>query len=302
MTDSLATAAGHSRDLLSVAARVSTLALVALVALVSCGNPDGATQESSSTARPLTSTTTAISGGSPRDTTSPPAPGGERATDEPATSADQAAPAKPGTTQPAEPPAVTPPRPGTYIYSTSTDGQRSETTIHVENNDSDGEERRQTITRKSEDGERRSQVAWRTDGIYVRQTRTSNPEATCDWEPDFRLLALPLADGVTWSYSTTCETQLGPAPVTVKREGHFAVHGPVTVNVANAQIDTWEIRGTENQTVSGAFSGNSTDESVTYYSPAHGLEVRSTHTITGTSPQGSSTTTIENELTNLDSE
>lgn len=201
---------------------------------------------------------------------------------------------------PQDPGAVSPPRAGSYTHSytrQTQDGSESgERTDVIEDKGESGGERRQSIRQERQEGAFTSDVAWRGDGLYVLVTTfdIGGQESTCDWGPDFKNLATPLSVGVTWSYATSCTVMFGTTPVKIDRTGQFEVAGLARIQVAGEVLDVWKIESVE-ETTFGAF-GSSREEGTGFFSPPHGLVVKSEVRASGSGQGQAGTVTEQSEL------
>jgi hypothetical protein len=300
------------RRILGISAVVIVVAALAAVVVVSSGGDDDSVEAGARSP----STTRA-----PAPTTAPPATEGEGAAGDDTGDAGSGAPpaagpsgtvqgsggeATTGSTQPAtaggggddlgapeDPGPSTPPQAGTYSYTATrqSDGGTSEsrdTETTIADTGSDGGERRQSITIEGPEGSAVIHVAWRSDGLYVTSMTIGGSD--CDWEPDFRWMAAPLQPGATWSYASSCTATFGATPVKLDRTGEFKVVELVRMRVAGEVVDVWKIESTEETTAAGF--GGSREVTTTYFSPRHGLRVKSTTERTS-EQQGQTTTSVE---------
>ncbi len=200
-------------------------------------------------------------------------------------------------------PAVAP-KAGTYVYAYSREGsegaETGERNVVVTDEGEAAGEHRQTIRYEGDEGGSfTNDVAWRSDGVYVMVTRFDFGGQTgeCDWEPDFRIFALPLEAGSTWSYETSCTVMFGTTPVEIERTGSFTVGELTRIEVAGEAVDVWPIESVEDTTL-GAF-GSSTEETTAYFSPRHGLRVKVSTKGSGSGQGRTESWTEEREIKNL---
>lgn len=307
------------RRILAIAAAV--LVVVAVVAVVARdGDGDDpllAGSSGTSTTGPTAGDSAGVEGVGEGGEVAQPDGGGDAPAAPPATdeaggdASDPAAPPPPpdpgdggeGVGAPQDPGAVGPPRAGSYTYSytrQTQDGSESgERTDVVADKGGSGGDRRQSIRQERQEGAFTSDVAWRGDGLHVLSTTfdIGGQETTCDWEPDFKNLATPLSVGATWSYATSCTVMFGTTPVKIDRTGQFDVTELTRITVAGEVLDVWKIESVEDTTF-GAF-GSSREEGTGFFSPPHGLLVKSEVRASGSGQGQAGTVTEQSELQGL---
>lgn len=290
------------RRILGVAVVAAVVAALAAIVVLNGGDEDSVVAGSSDTTTTAaakngdegTTETTAVPDGGGTSTSGPAATDAPEGTVQ--GSGEAPTPTSPpprvteergGTGEPEDPGPTTPPKAGTYTYSWSREGgdspQSGELDVVVTDAGSSAGERRQTIEYRGGEGTFANEVAWRADGGYVLETMIrGDQEYRCDWDPDFQFVPTTFSEGATWSYVTSCTVTFNGTPVQIERKGELTVVGLVRIDVAGTTVDTWQIDSVE-ETAFGAF-GSSKEETTAYFSPQHGLRVKSTTQRTGGRP------------------
>ncbi len=197
---------------------------------------------------------------------------------------------------------TSPPLPGTYVYSWSRqDGAESDSgerrTVVVDDGTTDGDHS-QLVKHGSGGGSATNEVTWRRDGAYVTATTyvTGPVKQRCDWDTAVKELALPLDIGAEWSYAASCTATFGGEPMTIDRKGDFEVVGVDRVTVGGEAIDTWKLESVEEFAFST--SDRMRHETTAFFSPRHGLVVKSVNRTTSNG-DSESTSVVEVEIKNL---
>lgn len=189
------------------------------------------------------------------------------------------------------------PRAGTYVYEWSRRAAEEESGTYevavIDAGESDGGYRQSIRS-----GITTEEVVWRRDGMHVLATifGSGDEAVECNWQPDYRKLATPLKAGATWSYAATCTMTAGESTSTVEQSGDFTVVERTRVDVAGESVDVWKIEGVE-ETVSPKYGQRQT--TTAYFSPAHGLMVKTTTATAATAPWVSNAAVTETEIKNL---
>jgi hypothetical protein len=193
-----------------------------------------------------------------------------------------------------------PAKQGTYRYkvdSSDEQGAKSTTsTTKYEDKGGTPTETNQLVSMRAEQGDIDSDISWRSDGVYVLKSvfAFGGSRGECDWSPDIKQVALPMAKGLTWESSGSCTVTGFGAPVTVSRKVTGKVVDLRRVRVAGRVVDVWVIEGTEHL----EFAGNAVDASgTTFFSPKYGVPIYDTATSSG---RGAGSVT--REIQNLDPE
>jgi hypothetical protein len=302
---------GWSRPRLQVALAIAA-AVVLLAGIVAAALHDDERSTRSSDLASRAEATTSTSADGATTTTQAP----EQATASSAPAAAAPAPAEgaaagPATTvaeggsgaeelgAPGDPGPAAPPAPGTYRYRTVSDeGERVEDTVITDVERSDGQVVQQV--RGQQGGfESDDTVVWTDDRVVVRAStyRFGDSEGDCDWEPDVVQATLPLSIGASWASDSKCTvTGFGPTPIIVRQERTSKVVGLERRRIAGEVLDLWVIEA--DATVE--FSGFTVQGDVkAWFSPRHGLIVRSEGNASGNTPDGSGSGSFTSEIEDL---
>ena len=305
--------AGPTRPRLQVAVAIAASAVLLAGIVAVLVRDDGTSPRSSDVASQGDATTTTSADGSSTTTM---APAGTASSSAPATASEDPASGAGGTDPattvpggggstgadlgaPADPGPASPPKPGTYRYRTVSDeGERVEDTVISDVQRSAGQVVQ--LVRGQQSGfESDDTVVWTVDRVVVRSStyRFGGNEGDCDWEPDVVQALLPLAVGATWASDSSCTvTGFGPTPIIVRQERTSKVVGLERRRIAGEVLDLWVI----DAEATVAFSGFTVRGDVTaWFSPRHGLIVRSEGKASGTTPDGSGSGSFTSEIENL---
>lgn len=195
---------------------------------------------------------------------------------------------------------ATAPQAGTYIYEWSQRGaeeERGTYEVVITDGENGDDGHRQFIRRGGEEESNTDEVEWRGDGMHILATTFgAGGQVECDWEPDYRSLATPLKAGATWSYETSCTVSAGDSSATIEQTGEFTVVEQTRIDVAGEAVDVWKIKGIED-TVSPSYGQRR--NTTAFFSPAHGLMVKTTTSTAATAPWQSAAAVAETEIQNL---
>lgn len=192
-------------------------------------------------------------------------------------------------------PATQAPAKGKYIYdqSTSEDGGAppSQAGFFFDDLTGSSGDRRQTLTIVTQAGNQVRHLAWRTNSELVLDEHAQNKKAagpTCDWNPDYRELALPLTIGLTWTSDSSCTSSSG----TQHQRLSARVVRYERTQVGSDTVDVAVIERTVTSDSSSSIAGVSQERrSTDLFAPKYGLVVRSTGTATTRVPGQADRTT-----------
>ena len=202
-----------------------------------------------------------------------------------------------------DPGPVIPPAAGTYRYDTTVNGEKKETSTVVEDVSRSANETKQVITIEAEQFKLRNDVTWQSDKVLVPKSAIllGQSSADCDWTPDIVQAVLPMKEGVNWKNDTSCSASFNNVPVTLKRKTDSTVKGLERLRIGGEIVDVWRIEGTEHTEFASAQGGGSSDSTgITWFSPKHGMIVKTQSRSTSKNAQGQTMTTdITSELKSL---
>ena len=200
-----------------------------------------------------------------------------------------------------DPGATVPPKAGTYRQRVTMQGEAKESTLKVVDVSRSGNTTTQRISFESDQGPIDNDVIWQPNALVVTKSRFTfgSSTAECDWEPDMQEYAFPLARGTTFSVDSRCTITVQGAVVNVRRTATSKIVELQRVKVAGTVVDTWVIDQTEKVETSGGFASTSESTGKEWFSPKHGLGVRSSARGTSTNPFGKQDVTVETELLDL---
>ena len=228
-------------------------------------------------------------------TAAPPTTAAGPAPEPPAPATDLGAPVDPGST--------IPPAAGTYRYDTTVNGEKKETSTVVEDVSRSAGETKQVITIETEQFKIRNDVSWQSDKVLVPKSAIliGESSADCDWTPDMVQAVLPMKEGVNWKNDTSCTASFNNVPVTLKRKTDSTVKGLERLRIGGEIVDVWRIEGTEHTEFGSAQGGGSSDSTgTTWFSPKHGMIVKTVGRSTSKNAQGQTVTTdVTSELKSL---
>ena len=145
----------------------------------------------------------------------------------------------------------------------------------------------------------RSKIEWRADGQYFMTTAYTQSGTTldCTWSPPLLERRLPMSPGVTWASESSCPVNVNGAPGEIRRKVTGSVTETQRIKVDDKTVDVWVYDWTDLlQTPRGVQE----QSGKVYFSPAHGLFLRSTGVMKQTEHGGETVTrNFERELSHL---
>ena len=210
------------------------------------------------------------------------------------------------TTVPGPPPA-TPPAPGQYAYSETTDGETTERVYRIEDRPpAEGEQRVEgelqfLVTLETAGGRVTTITSWRQDSVLAVQTifRMPDTETSCDWDPDLLQLMRPLVTEGSWSYATGCLADFGGNQVRIDRSGEVQVETDERITVAGEEVTVWRLESKETTRFTGAIERVDQEIRTWWFAPKYGLTVKESSAQRHTTPDGTSEDMVERELVAL---
>ncbi|HVM08598.1 MAG TPA: hypothetical protein VM345_09055 [Acidimicrobiales bacterium] len=291
------------RRVLAAAAATCLIAAVLAAAIVAGGDGDSDQLVAGNTVSSTSTSSSTVVGALAADPTAPPAAAGAGddegdgggATGAPAATPTTAADRSHATPSTAAPPPTTAaasgpspaatfadlgpgdpgptvvPKPGTYRYSVRRGESSQEGTITIEDRGAAPNGGRALMLRlKNLPADIDNDVVWGPDEMRVAKSTFmfGATPIVCDWEPDHVELKLALSKGATWTSSTACAA----GGYVVKRSSSNVVSDARRVKVAGEEVAVWVISTKERFELNG---GVQEATSTTWFSPKHGLMVRS---------------------------
>jgi hypothetical protein len=300
------------RSRVAAAIGAAAVLLAGLVAVL-VRDDDGTSHRSSDVASDGDATTTTPEDGS--STTTTPSPAATASSSAPAAAAETpvgGAGADPTTTvagakdrsgddlgAPEDPGPASAPKPGTYRYRTVSDEDERVEDLVIRDLQRSAGQVVQLVRGQQGGIESDDTVVWTADRVVVRSStyRFGGNDGDCDWEPDVVQAELPLAVGATWASDSSCTvTGFGPTPIIVRQERTSEVVGLERRRIAGEVLDLWVI----DAAATVQFSGFTVQADVeVWFSPRHGLIVRSEGTASGSTPDGSGSGSFTSEIEHL---
>ena len=176
----------------------------------------------------------------------------------------------------------TPPKDGTYRYSTESDGEKDENELTVRTTSRASGEIRQSIGGQFDANSGDLRVVWKDDGWTWEgiSAEGGGQAGDCSFTPPLRYVQQPVAVGNTWSYDSSCKFTFGAESASLRISGTAKVSGVGTAKVDGESVDVWIIDRVGTYEVSfGVKKTSIPSKSTEQWAPAFGLNVRSTSTV-----------------------
>jgi hypothetical protein len=197
------------------------------------------------------------------------------------------------------------PAPGLYRYEGEGGGERTTSTVRVEDMapEAGGFRVKQTSVDQEGFGQVR-EILWSVSGVRVDRQHNASPDeesGRCDWQPDFVQYVFPLDVGRRWDVSTTCRSTdpTRPGSLTQKSTARVTERRSVTVGGVTTTVFVIERSGTTTLGAAGVTVVRRR-ASTELWSPRYGLVVEeSGTTATDTPGEDRPPTPFRNKLLNL---
>ena len=180
---------------------------------------------------------------------------------------------KPG---PLRPPAL-----GTYRYDrTSTDPEDDDRVVVVTVAKRPGAGSDVTLDVSDDHEETKSTVAWRSDGVFMLETKIDSEEvsSSCDWNPDVRMYPAALSAGTTWESDSSCTVTTSLGSFKLRIVTRSKVLRAERATVGGTAVDVWVIDEATEATFEEPRSGHKGTQratGVSFFAPGHGIDVKS---------------------------